>query len=72
MENTRTVRETGKIVDKGKVVYREFENGTWYRYGYDDYGNWNYFEGSDGYVVKRVFDEKGNMIRYENNYGLVK
>ena len=61
-----------EIKDKnGKLIYREYSNGYWFKHEYNDEGNLIRCENSNGYWSKREYDEQGNRIRYENSDGFI-
>ena len=56
-------------IDKGNVVYIEYDDGYWEKWDYDVKGNLIYFETSYGYWGKREYDDNGNKIYWEDSYG---
>ena len=57
-----------KLYDaEGNVIYREYSEGYWSKYGYDAEGNVIYIEDSDAAWCKYEYDAKGNGIYREHS-----
>lgn len=55
--------------DKGRIAYREWEDGSWEKREFHENG-WNtYYENSDGVWSKAVLDDKGELISFESSNG---
>ena len=62
------VAGTLKLYDaEGNVIYREYSEGYWSKYGYDAEGNQIYIENSGGYWCKYQYDAEGNVIYGEDS-----
>ena len=60
------------INDKnGNRTYREFSNGTWSKYEYNENGNRTYYENFRGFWCKHEYDKNGTVIYYENSDGVI-
>jgi len=54
---------------KGNLIYKEWEDGYWARWEYDERGNKIYVENSEGFWVKWEYDSNGKEIYFENSDG---
>jgi len=74
----KTIAQELKVIDfpfeitnvKGNLIYKEWEDGYWARWEYDERGNKIYVENSDGFWLKREYDLNGKEIYFENSKGL--
>tara|TARA_R110002012_G_scaffold224504_1_gene396501 strand:+ start:446 stop:832 length:387 start_codon:yes stop_codon:yes gene_type:complete len=59
-----------EIIDKnGKMTYREFSDGCWWKYEYDYKGRITYCENDTGYWEKTEYDSKRNITYSEYSNG---
>jgi hypothetical protein len=55
-----------EIEDKnGRMIYREWSDGTWIKKSYNESGLETEFETSEGYHSTYEYDEKGHVIYFE-------
>lgn len=50
-----------------QITSREYPNGAWEKWQYDDLGNQTYYESSWGDFDRREYDNVGNAVYIENN-----
>mgnify|MGYP000895494747 CR=1 len=58
--------------DKGHIIYKEYNDGDWFRYEFDVNGNVVFRINSVGFWVKAEYDEHRIQIYYENSKGIVR
>jgi len=54
---------------KGNEIYRQFEDGYWEQYTFDDNNNELTWESSNGYWYEITYDKNGNKLTYKDSYG---
>ena len=57
--------------ERGNLIYKEWEDGSWEKREYDSENREVYFQKSNNYWVKWEYDEEGEEIYYEDSNGLV-
>jgi hypothetical protein len=70
-EQPVTIKGNNVYDINGNIIYYEYDNGDWRKYGYDDNDNEIYYETSDGDGdwIKYEYDINGNNIYSENSDG---
>ena len=68
-EQPVTIKGNNVYDINGNIIYYEYDNGDWRKYGYDDNDNEIYYETSDGDWIKYEYDINGNNIYSENSDG---
>lgn len=67
IQHVRLIRE--KKDEKDRVIYREYSDGYWECYQYDNHGNRTYYRDSYGKSEIREFDKNNNLTYYADNSG---
>lgn len=52
----------------GNLIYLEAYDSYWEFRDYDDRGNEIFYEDSNGIIIRREFDEKNKIIKYDSNF----
>jgi len=54
----------------GKPTYREYSDGYWYKFEYDDNNKITYCKNSHNYSYRCQYDDNGNRNYFEDSNGL--
>jgi hypothetical protein len=52
---------------RGNIIYKQYENGGWYKYTYDKNGNELTFKDSNGDWYEGTYNENGNELTFKNS-----